>query len=439
MSSSPTATLAGDDSSPTPTVTRSATTLAARHDWLAPVALFLVIRAVGVVTLSRFTQLRSGTLRGALSSWDGKWMLDIAQYGYGGVPYTQADAHGYRDADTPYAFFPGYPMLVGAVAKLPGFSTFGAAMTVNVVVGCIGAIGAARLGALCCRLMAERAQVSGQSPTTGWFTDNLRISSRISMWCNATTASTTNADPRRVGLILVVLFAAAPMGIVLSMAYTEALFCALAVWALIGVLERRWVLAGVVTMFAGLTRPTAVVLVGVVMLAAVVAADGGWRRWAAVALSPLGYLGYLGVVWHQTGSPTGWFTIQTQGWGTQIDYGKTSWQFINYSLVNSGEVAVVATAWIMIATIALVAVCIWERLPWPVLLYGTLVIVSIAGSSGLMMSRPRLLLPAFVMLIPAAIALARSRPFTQVWVLIAVVALSSWFGAHMLTVYPHAI
>ena len=39
---------------------------------------------------------------------------------------------------------------------------------------------------------------------------------------------------RRAGLLLVALFAAAPMGVVLSMAYTEALFCALAVWALVG-------------------------------------------------------------------------------------------------------------------------------------------------------------------------------------------------------------
>ncbi|GAA1458295.1 glycosyltransferase family 39 protein [Williamsia maris] len=451
MPSSSSDTVVSDGSNPNvPTVTAASAqpgVIARNHSWLTPVALFLAVRLIGVLVLARFTDLRGGSLREALSSWDGKWMLDIAQYGYGGVPFSQADAHGYRDANTPYAFFPGYPMLVGAVAKIPGFSTFGAAMTVNVVVGCIGAVGAARLGALCCRLMAERTGLTGRNSTTGWFTDNLRVSSRISMWLNSTTSptksavgsSTAGADPRRVGLILVVLFAAAPMGVVLSMAYTETLFCSLAVWALVGVLEKRWVLAGVVTMFAGLTRPTAVVLVGVVMLAALLAHRDGPKAWAAVVLSPLGYLGYLGVVWHQTGSPTGWFTIQTQGWGTEIDWGKTSWQFINYSLINSSEVAVVATAWIMIATIALVAVCIWERLPWPVVLYGTLVVISIAGSSGLMMSRPRLLLPAFVMLIPAAIALARSRPFTQLWVLAAVVALSSWFGAHMLTVYPHAI
>ena len=36
----------------------------------------------------------------------------------------------------------------------------------------------------------------------------------------------------------------------------------------------------------------------------------GARRvaaWVAILVAPLGYLGYLGVVWRHTGSPTGWF------------------------------------------------------------------------------------------------------------------------------------
>ena len=406
----------------------------AGRDWVIPVVVFLAVRAIGVATLARFTDLRGGSLSATLSAWDGKWMLAIAEYGYGGVPYTQADAHGYRDANTPYAFFPGYPYLVGLVADIPGVSVLGAAIAVNIVLGAIAAVGVARLGALCARRMTERPR-GGR----GWFTDNLRARTRVSMLWNENPSPTGDPDPTRVGLILVVLFAAAPMGIVLSMAYTEALFCALAVWALLGVLEHRWILAGVMTLGAGLTRPTAVVLIGVVMLAALIGRRDGPSTWIAFVLAPLGYIGYLAVVWHQTGSPTGWFTIQTQGWGTEIDWGRSTWDFVNYSLVNSSEVALVATAWITIATVALVVVAAWERLPWPVLVYGTLVVVSIGASSGLMMSRPRLLLPAFVLLVPAAIALARSRPFTQAWVLVAAIALSSWFGAHMLTVYPHAI
>ncbi|MBT0567205.1 hypothetical protein KIK15_10530 [Williamsia sp. CHRR-6] len=405
-----------------------------RHrDWLTPVLIFLGIRALSVTTLAYFADVRGGTVRGHLSDWDGKWMLAIAQYGYNRVPYSQVDARGLRDDNTPYAFFPGYPMLVGLVDKLPGFSTYGAAMTVNLVAGSLGAVGAARLGALCAARMAARAR---RRP--GWFTDSMPFSARVSTWLTARTDADP-VDPRRVGLILVVLFSAAPMGVVLSMAYTEALFCALTVWALVAVMERRWLLAGLTAMGAGLTRPTSVVIVGVVMLAALVAVREGPRVWAALALSPLGYLGYLAVVWHHTGSPTGWFTIQTRGWDTRFDFGSATKEFVRYALTSSAEVAVVASAWIIIASVALVAVAVWERMPWPVLLYGTLLVASIIASSGLMMSRPRLLLPAFVLLIPAAIALARSRLSTQIWVLASVIALSCWFGAHMLTVYPHAI
>ncbi|WP_419229179.1 glycosyltransferase 87 family protein [Gordonia sp. CPCC 205515] len=378
------------------------------RSWGEPILVFLAIRAVGILLLARFAQLRETALGDALWLWDGKWMVAIAQYGYADVPYSQTDARGLHTVDTAYAFFPGYPYLVGAVAKLPLITPFGAALAVNLILGCIAAVGAARLGRVCARMMAESSPIG-------------------------------RANPRRTGLFLVALFAATPMSIVLNMAYTEALFCALAVWALVGVLEHRWLLAGLCTMLAGASRPTAVVLIGVVMLAALLARRDGWRAWAAVVLSPLGYLGYLAVVWAHTGSPTGWFRIQTEGWGTEFDWGRSTYTFVNETLVHSGEVAPVATAWIILSTLVMLGVAAWSRLPWPVLLYGALVVASIVLSSGLMMSRARLLLPAFVLLVPVAMVLARWRPQVAVAAMVPVVLGSAWFGAHMLTVYPHAM
>ncbi len=383
------------------------------RNWVIPIALFLGIRAIGILVLARFCQLRDMSLGNILYAWDGKWMLAIAEYGYADVPITQTDARGLHTVDTAFAFFPGYPYLVGAVAKLPLITPFAAAILVSLVVSCIAAAGAARLGTECARRMAGRSPLA-----SGRFAE---------------------IDPRRVGLILVVLFAATPMSVVLNMAYTEALFCALAVWALIGVLEHRWVLAGVCAGLAGLTRPTAIVLIAVVMLAAFLARRDGVRAWFAMAVSPLGYLAYLGVVWAHTGSPTGWFRIQTEGWGTEFDWGQAAFIFINDVLINSGEIAPVATAWIIVATLIMLAVAVWSRMPWPVLLYGALVVASIVLSSGLMMSRPRLLLPAFVLLLPVALLLARWRTSFVVVALTPIVIGSAWFGAHMLTVYPHAM
>lgn len=401
------------------------------RSWLAPIGIYLLIRAIGIVVLARFDGLRGMSLRDSLSAWDGKWMLAIAEHGYRGVPSDFTDAQGTHTDVTAYAFFPGYPYAVATVAKLPLISPFGAAVLLNLVIGAIAAVGVARLGARCVEWMAGRSPMVDEGGDT------------------AAVGAARHVDPRRVGLYLVAIFAATPMSVVLNMAYTEALFCVLSIWALVGVLEKRWLLAGVCACLAGTVRPTAIVVIGVVMLAALIDLFGsqpspwsGWRAartWIAVVLSPLGYVGYLGVVWAKTGSPTGWFTIQTQGWDTRFDWGVAAFNFVNDQLINGSEVAPVATSWIIVATLVLVCVAIWARLPWPVLTYGILVTASIVLSSGLMMSRPRLLLPAFVLLLPLSIVLARARPFAGVAVMIPIVVASSWFGAHMLTVYPHAM
>ena len=94
---------------------------------------------------------------------------------------------------------------------------------------------------------------------------------------------------------------------------------------------------------------------------------------------------------------------------------------------------------VIVATIVLIAINVAARTPWPLVLYGILVTATIVLSSGLMMSRARLLLPAFVLHMPIANVLARQTPPVRNTVLACVIALSSWFGAHMLTVYPHAM
>jgi hypothetical protein len=160
-------------------------------------------------------------------------MLSIARYGYDGVPVTLVDALGRHTADTAYAFFPGYPAAIAAVGLLTGGNLVVAALLVTNVAGVAAAYGLVRL------------------------------------------AEVVPGGSRRAGLLLVALFAAAPMGVVLSMAYTEALFCALAVWALVGVLRGQWLLAGLCSAAAGLVRPTGSALALAVGLAAVVPSSSG--------------------------------------------------------------------------------------------------------------------------------------------------------------------
>jgi hypothetical protein len=56
-----------------------------------------------------------------------------------------------------------------------------------------------------------------------------------------------------------------------------------------------------------------------------------------------------------------------------------------------------------------------------------------------MNSKARLLLPAFVLLLPVAIGLARRRTVVLALTLTTLAAFSAWFGSYALTVWPYAI
>jgi hypothetical protein len=247
---------------------------------------------------------------------------------------------------------------------------------------------------------------------------------------------------RSVGLVLVALFAASPMAIALSMAYSEALFCALAAWSLVGVAERKWLLAGACALGAGLVRPTAAALVVTVVAAAVVALvrrRDGVRPWLGLLLAPAGLLGYLGFVAVRTGSPTGWFTLQRQGWNSSFDGGVATVRFGLEVLSSGRSVLEVLTVAVLLAAVALLVIALRMRLPWPLWLYGALVLAMDVGANGLMNSKARLLLPAFTLLLPPAVGLAKRRPGTVVAVLAGVALASAWVGGYALTGWLYAI
>lgn len=287
---------------------------------LAPALVYLVVRQIGLFVLAWMASRNGVAVTTALASWDGQWFLAVAGGGYDGVPPGLTDAFGHRSPETPLAFFPGYPAVVAAVAWLPGVSRLAAALGVTLVAGVVCAYGLARL---------VRALPFG--------TPELR---------------------ERGGLVLVALFAASPLGVVLSMAYSEALFCALAAWALAGVVERRWLLAGVCCAAAGLVRPTAVALIVAVGPAALVAAhrDRGRRPWAALVLAPAGLLGYLGFVASHTGRADGWFALQRQGWESGFDGGVSTLRFTVDALPTAPSVLEVVTVAVLAAALMLLVV-----------------------------------------------------------------------------------
>jgi hypothetical protein len=378
-----------------------------RHDVaraaLAPAAVYLAVRLVGVVVLGLMARRGSG-LVAELRSWDGVWMVAIAGHGYEGVPAQLVDAFGHHTPTTAYAFFPGYPAVIATVALLTGGNLVASALLVSAVAGVVGAYGLVRIAAALPRTL----QPGGS---------------------------------RRVGLMLVALFGAAPMSVVLNMAYTEALFCALAIWGLVGALRGQWVLAGLCAAAAGLVRPTGSSLVLAVALAALVAArrHRSARPLVAVVLAPAGLLGYLGFVAWRTGSPTGWFAIQRTGWGSQFDGGASLAVFVERTLLTGHEVYDVAVLLALVASVTLMVIAVRMRLPWPLLVYTAAVLITVWASDGQIHSRIRLLVPAFPLLVPAAVGLARRRTSTAVAVVVAAALVSAWFGGYTLTIWRYAI
>jgi len=370
---------------------------------LAPALIFLGIRELGLLVLTWMAAHNSRSVSEALRSWDGQWFLAIADGGYVGVPAGLVDAFGRRSAETPLAFFPGYPTVVRWFAAIDGGGGIGlvtSAFTVTIVSGVVCAYALARIGRL----------VNGGSP--------------------------------RTGLILVALFAASPMSIVLSMAYSEAMFCALAAWTLVGVLEKRWVLAGVCCTAAGLVRSTGAALVLALGLAVVVAIskrrDGLWP-WVGGMIAPLGLLGYLVWVGTRTGEWDGWFALQQRGWGTGFDGGAATVRFSLDALADARSVLEVATVALIVVAVVLLVIGIVRKVEWPLLVYSAGVLAMDLASNGLMNSKARLMVPAFTLLIPVALALAKRRPSTTVVTLSALAVASSWFGAYALTSWGYAI
>ncbi|CAM4116104.1 hypothetical protein KIPE111705_41235 [Kibdelosporangium persicum] len=370
---------------------------------LAPALIYLGIRELGLLVLSWMSHQTRFPMGQALTSWDADWYLGIAAGGYDNVPMRLVDAYSQRSAETPLAFFPGYPKLINYLAAPFGGTESArmfAAFTITIVAGVFCAYALARIGRL----------IPGGST--------------------------------RAGLILVALFAAAPMSIVLVMPYSEALFCAFAAWALVGVLERNWILAGLACACAGLVRPTAAALVlavGLAALVAVIKREDGWRPWLGGLLVPLGLVGYLGWVATRTGELLGYFKLQERGWDSRFDGGAATWRFAVEALTRQLSVLEGVTILVLLGAIVLVVIGFRMKVPWPLMVFGVGVLIMDIGSNGLMASKARLLLPAFVLLIPIAIGLAKRKTATVVLTLTGLALVTSWFGAYSVTVWSWAI
>lgn len=116
-------------------------------------------------------------------------------------------------------------------------------------------------------------------------------------------------------LLLIAVF---PFSLFYGAAYTESPFLLLAVLAFLGIERENWWLAGICSLLAGAVRPT-----GVFIGAAVIVTYGlDWLRTRhrlrgdllALALTPLGTLGYFAYCWVRWGDPLAYAKTSAAGW-----------------------------------------------------------------------------------------------------------------------------
>lgn len=351
-----------------------------------PVAAMALVKVIGLAVLALWSALNGKSAHILLSArWDSLWYVRVVEHGYS-FTLTAPDGRILSDM----AFFPLFPALERVLSHLLFISPADAGLVISAVSSLFAAVGIYRL--------------------VGLFTDY------------------------RTALLVVVLWATVPVSIVQSMAYSESLFTAVSAWALYCALREKWLFAGLLACAAGLTRPVGVaVALGVWCAVAVSVRKEGWSAARALALvvSPAGFSAYIFWVGAQKGSLLGYLDVQSE-WGNGFDGGVTFLKFIGALIVTPPYVGGVAL-------IVAVGLAIWSyllgfsgRYPLPVQVYSGIVVLLALGSSGFFGSKPRLLLPAFSLLIPLAMFLGRKSKALRVSVIVSVCLASALYGAFWL-------
>jgi hypothetical protein len=361
-------------------------------------AVFAAVRLTGVVLLTTWALHLGRHPRNVLGfEWDSAWYWRIATYGYGTIIHSHTPGIVWNDL----AFFPLYPGLIRALDTVLPISAVNAALVIS------------------------------------W------ISSIAAAW--GIYAVVELLHRRRTAIALVALFAVLPQSVVLTLAYTEPLMIALSAWALYATFTRRWLVAGVLAALAGLTRPNGLAVAAAVVSA--VAVDTWQRRrdrrppdaraWAGAVLAPLGWLGYVAWVGFRTGSPLGYFDVQSK-WGSRFDFGHYAIYYVRQLIVGQGHLASYGAAAIVLGAVVLFVLAVLDRQPLPLLVYTAVLMVMALGGSHFFPSKPRFLLPAFPLLLPLAVPLARIRLRKAVVVVAAMAGFSLFYGTYLLTVAHQA-
>lgn len=391
-----------------PTVTTTArdtdespSSTAARRSWrdrlpdATPALLgYVAVRAVDLLIFFLFARYHGADGWHFLNArFDSGWYRGIAENGYdSGVFGVLPDG---RPRASNLAFFPLYPALIALVMAVTPASSAVAGLVVSWLSGVAAAWGMYAIG--------------------------------------------RHLRDRTTGVLLAMLWGVVPHALVQNLAYSEALFTALAAWALYALLRRSWLAAGLLSTFAGLARPTANAVIAAVGLAALVAIvrrrDGIWP-WVALLLSPVGYVGYLAWVGQRLGRLDGYFYMQHTAWGIEFDGGVDTVRTLREVLTEPVRLQFYVVTLVIAVALGLLVLLVADRYPLPVVVYAAVTVAFVLGAGGgAYYGKGRYLMPAFTLLLPVAAALAAARWRVRAVVLTLMTLGAGWYGSYLFMVW----
>ncbi|HSR85461.1 MAG TPA: hypothetical protein VLM11_14905 [Streptosporangiaceae bacterium] len=324
--------------------------------WLFPLAVFGV---VWLLILAAW--YGADAIAGENHPW--AWHILIADTGF----YRGIAEYGYTGDPARGAFFPLYPLLIHLASYLTGGNYLLAGLFTLIACGAASAVAVWALAdRLCGRRVADRA---------------------------------------------VMIFCVFPGAMTLGILYSEPLGVALGAAALLALVNRRWLLAGIIGALATAERPTLIVLAAVFGVAAIQAI---WtrREWLALlapALTPLGMLAFFDYLGHRYHNYGYWFWVVNKGWHQHFDGGASTLRLLLWLNPHDTQhkAFVVMLTVMFVAAAAGIALMVAARLPLPVTLFGVLTILLAVASAGAG-TRPRLVWSAFPIFIGAAAKLPRA-------------------------------
>jgi len=348
--------------------------------WYPRTALLVYVacRLVTVAFLAVVNLFTHHGLLGQLDIWDGEWFLAIVHHGY---PAHLPMVAGHVAAN-PSAFFPLFPLVVKAVS-LTGLSPGAVALVLSAATGATAVYG---VGVLARRLGGDAA-----------------------------------------GQRAALLFAVFPGTFAFSLAYSEGIVITCVSLGLVALLDRRWLLAGVLGALATASSPVALAFVVSCAWCGIheLVTRRRWQALLAPLLAPLGFVAFMAYLAVHTGQLSAWRLTERGGWKS---YPSLLYPFriLGRFVVNplgptlTGQILVVGT----VAAVVGIVLMVREHQPVPVLLYG------ICAVGGAAISQPVGLRPRFLMLaFPMVVALGtRYEGRAHRWLVVVSAALLTGFS-----------